>query len=397
METILLTGGTGFVGSFLSLELLKKGYFVIFLARPKGLLSAKERIDLILKFIDPNMDKSLFSCYEVIEGDITKPGLGISKINLDRILNLRPTKIFHSAASIDFSPEKKEMTWLVNVEGTKNILNFASQIGIREFHHLSTLYVAGNREGKILESELFVGQSFNNPYEESKAYAEILVQNWAENTKEVYKIYRLPIIVGDSQTGKTLSFSGFYRFFQPFWQLKELIKEKIKINPLLKQSGIELKNGYISTPLFIKCSNNSLIDLVPIDWIVKIIYLLNKKYDKNNIVFHLSHPLAPSSAEVIKKTLPIIGLRGFKLVFLDGNVNIKFFHDKKVLNIYQRMVDKITSEYFAYNINKKKFDNKNVVQVLEKNYFPPPLINSNFLRKIINYAVNHNFKLPPFV
>lgn len=396
MRTILLTGGTGFIGSFLSLELLKRGNFVIFLARQKGMLSAKERVELILKFINPALYKSLIPYYRVVEGDITKAGLGLSNDAIDYILGARPSAIFHSAGAIDFAEEKEKITRLINFEGAKNVLEFASEANIRQFHHFSTLYVAGDREGEIFENELFVGQSFNNPYEETKAQAERLVHEWAEGNKGNYKIYRLPIVVGDSQNGKTLTFTGFYRFFKPFWELKESIREKINIDPRLEKAGIRFENGYISAPLFVKCAGNSLIDLVPIDWITRNICLLSEVED-GNLTFHLSHPFASSSAEIIQEVLPLIGLKGLQFIFVNGDtLNPEYRHGVDILDVYQRMVDRITGEYFAYNVNRKKFVSENLIRVFGDNYSPPPAIDSRFLQKILDYAIKQKFKKPTF-
>ena len=44
--------------------------------------------------------------------------------------------------------------------------------GIRQFHHVSTAYVCGLREGRVLESDVDVGQTTGNVYEKTKLQAE---------------------------------------------------------------------------------------------------------------------------------------------------------------------------------------------------------------------------------
>ena len=46
---------------------------------------------------------------------------------------------------------------------------------LRRLQHVSTAYVAGNRPDLAMESEIDVGQTFKNPYEESKCRSELIV------------------------------------------------------------------------------------------------------------------------------------------------------------------------------------------------------------------------------
>ena len=58
------------------------------------------------------------------------------------------------------------------------------------------------------ENELIVGQEFGNIYEESKACGEMLVRQ--ADFLDCYTIFRPSIIVGDSETGFSTTFHGFY-------------------------------------------------------------------------------------------------------------------------------------------------------------------------------------------
>jgi nucleoside-diphosphate-sugar epimerase len=367
---------------------LRRGNFVIFLARGKKSVSAQKRVDEVVNFIDNNVFKRKNSFYRVIESDITKPDLNLSFEDFEYLRKIRPDGIFHSAASVEFAEEKRELTRTINCQGTKNILKLASKIGSPHFHHISSLYVAGKREGKILESELIKGQKFNNVYEETKAESELIVRDWAIKKEKLFNIYRLPIVIGDSITGKATSYTGFYGFFKPFWGIKKSIEEKIP-NKKLEDAAIYAKNGHVFAPLFIKCFKKSRIDLVPVDWIVeKICQLQEEENFLPNATFHFSHPSPPSSEEVIKKALPIIGLKGFRFV-VNGDSNAK--HQNPTLKAYQRVIDRMTGQYFEYNSNKKSFDNFNL-KITLKDYFPPPKISKKLLKKELENALKNKFK-----
>jgi len=65
----------------------------------------------------------------------------------------------------------------VNVAGTSNVNNLAKSIaGLKRYHYVSTCYVAGKREGLIMETELAHNAGFRNHYEETKYLAETEVE-----------------------------------------------------------------------------------------------------------------------------------------------------------------------------------------------------------------------------
>jgi thioester reductase-like protein len=216
---ILLTGGTGFVGGFLAVELLKSGHFVSFLARPNRNLSAEKKVQAVLKFVAPDLHESFRPVYRVIEGDITSENLGLSTPDQKYLIKNGPELVLHGAASVDFAEANGHATGRINVDGTRNVLALAEKLEVKQFCHLSTLYVAGDRKGTILESELEKGQSFHNVYEQTKLIAETLVHRWHGMTGIPFSIYRLPVVIGNSTTGKALSYTGFYGFFKAFWGL----------------------------------------------------------------------------------------------------------------------------------------------------------------------------------
>src|SRR6185369_13463519 len=97
----------------------------------------------------------------------------------------------------------------VNVGGTRHVVALARTIpNLRQFHHVSTCYVAGKREGVILETELEHNAGYRNFYEESKYLAELEVQS-AKHELPV-TIHRPAVVCGDSQTGETGKYDGVY-------------------------------------------------------------------------------------------------------------------------------------------------------------------------------------------
>lgn len=119
------------------------------------------------------------------------------------------TEVFHFAAAYDPSVPRA-IAERVNVGGTRHVLQYCARFPqLRAVHYVSTCFVSGRYDGVYRESDLDVGQSFNNFYEESKALAEREVRDaMAGGVPAV--IYRPAVVVGDSGTGETQKYDGPY-------------------------------------------------------------------------------------------------------------------------------------------------------------------------------------------
>jgi predicted RND superfamily exporter protein len=94
------------------------------------------------------------------------------------------------------------------------------------FCHFSTAYIAGRRQGRVRESEIDVGQRFNNPYESSKCRAELFVRDWSLRTGLAAFIFRPSIVVGDSREGRIVNFDGLYNFMRLLDSMSNLLGER---------------------------------------------------------------------------------------------------------------------------------------------------------------------------
>jgi thioester reductase-like protein len=145
--------------------------------------------------------------FVIVEGDIALPQLGIPDGDLETI-QFETTDVFHLAAAYDLTVSK-DAAFNVNLQGTKNVNDLVCSLkNLHRYNYVSTCYVAGKREGVILETDLEHAAGFRNFYEETKYLAEIEVERLKSHLPVT--IFRPSVVVGDSQTGETAKFDGIY-------------------------------------------------------------------------------------------------------------------------------------------------------------------------------------------
>ncbi|HEU4595008.1 MAG TPA: SDR family oxidoreductase [Pyrinomonadaceae bacterium] len=201
-ETIFMTGFPGFIAGRLVERMAGEGARFILLVQAAFLERARAEAARIAGKTGARADD-----FRILEGDITRPGLGLSASDLE-LARAETTVLFHLAAVYDLGVAR-EPAMRVNVEGTRHVNDFARTLpALRRYHYVSTCYVAGLRDGLILESELRHEAGFRNFYEETKYLAELEV----EALKDVLPvtIHRPAVVCGDSRTGETAKYDGVY-------------------------------------------------------------------------------------------------------------------------------------------------------------------------------------------
>lgn len=211
---ILVTGGSGFIGSAVIRAAVKQGHQIVNL---DALTYAAGLNNLTSVESNPS--------YTFIKGDIRDINL------LSRIFNsYRPDSVMHLAAEshVDRSIDSSVNFVETNISGTYNMLEsfrkYWQELGQPDtfrFHHVSTDEVFGslplNSQVKFTESTPY---NPRNPYSASKASSDHLVRAWRET-------YGLPIIITNSSNN-----FGPYQFPEkliPVTILNALNNKKIPI------------------------------------------------------------------------------------------------------------------------------------------------------------------------
>lgn len=231
MDKVFLTGITGLVGSAFVVASLRDHeprHFVC-LVRKGGGMTAEERVEKIIRdecAFDgcPELADFVLKHISVIDGDVvTIDPEELAKDPLMQGVN----KIFHCAADVNLGKDPTGKVFRINYNGTENIVALAKLLKVAEFHYVATAYVAGKLVGTAYEKTP-VDNGFNNPYEESKFKAEMLVRGCGIP----FTIYRPAIITGRRSDGRIRKPLAFYRILEFLGKLKSHHCKKSGVSPV---------------------------------------------------------------------------------------------------------------------------------------------------------------------
>lgn len=162
---VLVTGGTGLVGSHLLLHLIENGENVRAIYRNETNIQKTKLVFELYKKAD------LFNKIEWLEADILDvPSLEIAFTNIDYV--------YHCAALISFDPKDEEKLRKTNIEGTANMVNFSIAKNVKKFCFVSSIAALGDlaaHETYITEETDWNPEKPHSDYAISKYGAEMEV------------------------------------------------------------------------------------------------------------------------------------------------------------------------------------------------------------------------------
>ena len=193
--TVLVTGGTGFIGAYIIQELITKGYSVKALHRSNN-----------FPFY---ISKKTLSKVEWIQGDI------LDVVTLENAMD-NVDAIIHSAAIVSFDKKLREQMYRINVEGTANVVNLALEKNIKRLIHISSVAAIGRTaKGQTVDEEKkWVTSSLNTHYAISKQKSEMEV--WRAMAEGLSAVIVNPSTVlgfGNWNSSSTAIFKNIYHGF----------------------------------------------------------------------------------------------------------------------------------------------------------------------------------------
>lgn len=175
IKNILITGGAGFIGSWVTRHLVVR--------YPEYNIICIDKLDYVSSMANINCLKP-FPNFHFVHGDITSASVvdhALLEYNIDCIMH------FAASSHVQNSFHDQNSFTLNNVIGTQNLLDCARRHGrINRFIHVSTDEVYGETPDEwVDESKQFLP---TNPYSASKAAAEMYVYAY-------YKSFNIPVVI----------------------------------------------------------------------------------------------------------------------------------------------------------------------------------------------------------
>ena len=291
-DLVLLTGATGFVGHYVLAELLRAGQRCAVLLRGhKAHSMARIRRLLADLQVDANGAAGEGRLF-VLEGDLPDRLPVSVAARLGKV-----AAVVHVAASIRFDADtttgEPDRT---NVEGTRRLLAWATQLGVREFHLVSTAYVCGIAGQPVAEAFSPRQPAFHNDYERSKWQAERLCMDWAGATGGVVTIHRPSIVVGEHGSGRATKFDGLYLSARGAEALGRLYRADDPRRHTL--------------PLRLRGRATDRQNIVPVDYVGAMIAAAVRRPAAHGRVYHLVNPEAPTNQLITDAINSFFDIRG---------------------------------------------------------------------------------------
>jgi NAD(P)-dependent dehydrogenase (short-subunit alcohol dehydrogenase family) len=250
-----VTGATGFIGKRLVKKLLgRKGSVVHFLIRKES----ESKVAGLRQYWGASAARVV-----PVFGDLTAKKLGVSSAAAKKLKG-QIDHFYHLAAVYDMEADEASQV-AVNIEGTRNTVEFAKAIDAGHFHHVSSIAAAGLYEGVFREDMFDEAENIDHPYFMTKHESEKIVR---KECKVPWSVYRPAMVVGDSTTGEMDKIDGPYYFFKLIQRMRQLLP------PWMPSVGLE----------------GGRINIVPVDFVVSALDLISHQVDIDKRCYHLVDP-----------------------------------------------------------------------------------------------------------
>ncbi len=305
-KNLLITGGLGNLGSWLTDYFCRQNFNVFVLASRK-------------RNILQELDFTFISC-DITDLDQIREKLGNIKFDL----------VIHTASVNDFFLDNfAKDALLVNALGTRNLLEYFKDKNLEHFVYFSTFQVYGKRSGLITEETPAVP---TNDYGSTHLFAEYYVQQFHANFQLPYTILRLTNSYG---CPKDTDSSKWYLVLN---DLSRMAAESGEI--VLKSNGLATR------------------DFIWMGDVCSIVHQMLNKEPTNNIynvwgektysMLEIAHFVQEAYQEKYGKTIPVYINKNDKTLYsddlkvsaqklrqlIDYNLNIKFKEEaKKIFNL----------------------------------------------------------------
>ena len=323
---ILVTGGTGLVGSYLIYQLTLENNVIRATHRAD---SDIERVKLLFKFYSKDFNQ-LFKKIEWIEADLNN----LSQLQ-DAFKDI--SFVYHCAAYISFNPSRYETLRRVNIRGTANIVNLCINNKIKKLCHVSSVATLGYNIKEIDENNYWDGNKYKSAYAISKYGAEMEVwRGVQEGVKSV--IINPGVIIGP----------GFSK--SAFGTIIKMVTNKKRFHTCGKTGYVDVRD---IANIMIRLMNSKIENERYI--------LVNKNLSYKKVIDMVSSNLG------MKNKSTFVSKSKLKIALVFDLVSSKFFNKERKLS---KALCKTLTRNFNYSSKKIKknlnFEFTSILETFEK-------------------------------
>ncbi|MFO0320372.1 MAG: AMP-binding protein [Neisseriaceae bacterium] len=268
ISTILLTGGTGYLGCHLLYQILSTTNHTIYLPiRADSKEHSYKRLYNKFKYYF-DKDLNIYSDrINVFQANLNKVNLGLDKSEYEKLAS-NINSIIHCAALVKHYGSNSEF-YLENVQATINLLELAKLSANKDFHYISTIGVFADKSISGYSYNIFTEDSIemkyanlDNIYTKTKYQGEQVTLKYREFGIKT-NIYRIGNLAINSVTKKT--------------------QENVEDNAFLHRIKTILNLGMVPQEL-------DTVEISPVDCTATAIILLFNQESLYNQIYHVFNP-----------------------------------------------------------------------------------------------------------
>jgi dihydroflavonol-4-reductase len=207
---ILITGGTGFLGSHVTAYLASQGRNVVVMKRKE---SSTQELNMIFQYHFGNRASDFLQKISFIDGDIRRAE------DVHQAIDSGITQVYHCAATVSFDKKHHKLMYDINVQGTHHLVNALLEKGNIKLCHVSSIAALGRSKNKdlITEQTFWEDTGQNTVYSKTKYQAELEVWRGIAEGLDAC-IVQPGIIMGVGHKGKgTCKLFGLVEKGLPFY------------------------------------------------------------------------------------------------------------------------------------------------------------------------------------
>jgi phthiocerol/phenolphthiocerol synthesis type-I polyketide synthase E len=273
VDEVLLTGATGFLGSYVLRELLDQTSSVVHcVVRCANADAGLERVLSGLRAYGL-IDDADVTRVRAVPGDVSAARLGLGPDDFDRLADAVGAA-YHISARVSFLEPYASLR-LTNVNGTREILRFACEGRPKIVHHVSSIAAFDCDAFADLavaseDEDMSRASGFRGAYDESKWVAEQVVEVARESGVPV-TVFRPGNIAGDSRTGAA----------PPGQFITAVVRGCIQLG---------------AVP-----DTDAFVDIEPVDYVSKALVYIGRRDEARGKTFHLVNPSAVRWSEIAEE------------------------------------------------------------------------------------------------